>query len=145
MPKFTWTSKPYRFKWTIDMNTQPKLTLERPPPPPVDTLNSEKSHMVFGVDLGAYPSESMVTIAERSPDGSITIMEHSHFSLSKPWCARCNEPVDMMTKGRDETKGLVIITVHCHGATERVELEDEILEDQYGKNISFTEAFRARK
>jgi DNA-binding protein YbaB len=53
--------------------------------------------------------------------------------------------VDMMTKGRDETKGLVIITVHCHGATERVELEDEILEDQYGKNISFTEAFRARK
>lgn len=60
-----------------------------------------------------------------------------------PRCAVCNKTVDLLTQTYDNTRCRTILTAHCHGEKEVVELDDELLHD--ADRIGIADAFVRRE
>lgn len=97
----------------------------------------------IGIDVGYEGSYGAMTVMRKRPDGSLEVVASGVFNPDKPRCARCNKPVEKLTEYLDQATGKTILIAVCHGRSERVVLDDELLMELYGNiEIRFTDAFR---
>jgi hypothetical protein len=47
--------------------------------------------------------------------------------ITLPTCAVCRKPVDELVQGADPSAGRLVFTARCHGAAQRVEIDQELL------------------
>lgn len=110
-------------------------------------INSEQLEDIFDIRRKMFERQLDEVIERqqrivRPRERSSLIIDAEKLGYNKPICAICGVPVEKFGISQDHTRQIMIMTAHCHGEIQEVEIPEFVVEKMKPETLRIGLAFR---